>query len=254
MRERGEREVTFNSSPPVCSMISYVLVAFQLQICGLISGILRNTRPLNYTESHSYVLTVAAVGCGLGLRSQPLLVIVEVVPPCRTGWNKGMASSVNYVPSTGPQPLFPQAEFSVCPEEACDVEKVRATMEMETRYSTVLLKTLRQKPLVHPVSRGLCKTGGPETLQYDFLIYTHKIIQTLTVKKLNVTFFQVVNASNWSSLEHFMIEQFKGPNPPFRLRRKGDGINAPKVATNPSLLPPPVCGCVSSLFTLCALH
>ena len=49
-------------------------------------GILRNTRPLNYTESHSYVLSIVAADCS-GLKSVPVLVIVEVKQPCHTGWS-----------------------------------------------------------------------------------------------------------------------------------------------------------------------
>ncbi len=69
-------------------------------------GVLRNTRPLNYSESHSYVLSIVAEDCG-EMKSSPVLVIVEVRPPCHTGWSV-VASQISYVPSTGPQPLFPQ--------------------------------------------------------------------------------------------------------------------------------------------------
>ena len=75
-----------------------------------------------------------ATDCG-GKKSAPVLVIVEVGrlqcsqvveglldhnalyyfklpnfqvrPPCHTGWSV-VASQISYVPSTGPQPLFPQ--------------------------------------------------------------------------------------------------------------------------------------------------
>lgn len=43
----------------------------------LYAGVLRNTEPLNYTSSHSHVLSVVATDCG-GKKSAPVLVIVEV--------------------------------------------------------------------------------------------------------------------------------------------------------------------------------
>ena len=52
----------------------------------LISGVISNTRALNYTESHSYVLSVVAQDCGLN-KSKPLLVTVEVKQACSTGWS-----------------------------------------------------------------------------------------------------------------------------------------------------------------------
>ena len=48
-------------------------------------GVIRNTRVLNYSESHSYVLSIVAEDCGL-TKSKPLLVTVEVKQACNTGW------------------------------------------------------------------------------------------------------------------------------------------------------------------------
>ena len=53
---------------------------------SIISGVISNTRALNYTESHSYVLSVVAQDCGLN-KSKPLLVTVEVKQACSTGWS-----------------------------------------------------------------------------------------------------------------------------------------------------------------------
>ena len=50
-----------------------------------IAGVIRNTRVLNYSESHSYVLSVVAQDCGSN-KSKPLLVTVEVKQACNTGW------------------------------------------------------------------------------------------------------------------------------------------------------------------------
>ena len=49
------------------------------------SGVIRNTVVLNYSISHSYILSVVAFDCGMR-RSEPLLVTVEVRQACNTGW------------------------------------------------------------------------------------------------------------------------------------------------------------------------
>lgn len=95
-------------------------------------GVLRNTEPLNYTSSHSHVLSVVATDCG-GKKSAPVLVIVEVRPPCHTGWSV-VASQISYVPSTGPQPLYPQAKFDLCPSEKCTATNYESTLTLETRH------------------------------------------------------------------------------------------------------------------------
>ena len=48
-------------------------------------GVIKNTIPLNYSVSHSYILSVVAFDCGQK-RSEPLLVTVEVKKACSTGW------------------------------------------------------------------------------------------------------------------------------------------------------------------------
>jgi hypothetical protein len=62
-----------------------------------------------------------------------VLVIVEVRPPCHTGWSV-VASQISYVPSTGPQPLFPQAKFDLCPAEKCTASNYESTLTLETRH------------------------------------------------------------------------------------------------------------------------
>ena len=100
-------------------------------------GNVRNTRPLNYSESHSYVLSVSAFDCSMKKSLKPLLVIVEVTQPCKSGWT-GLPSNVNYIPGTGPQPLYGEAAFKLCPEdrERCPRKdlKVEAAIDLETRH------------------------------------------------------------------------------------------------------------------------
>lgn len=55
------------------------------------TGVIQNTRVLNYSESHSYVLSVVAEDCGRN-KSKPLLVTVEVKQACNTGWTGNISS------------------------------------------------------------------------------------------------------------------------------------------------------------------
>ena len=55
------------------------------------AGVIGNTRPLNYSVSHSYVLSVVAHDCG-GKESRPLLITVEVKHACNTGWSGKLRS------------------------------------------------------------------------------------------------------------------------------------------------------------------
>ena len=51
----------------------------------MFAGVISNTVVLNYSVSHSYILSVVAYDCGMR-RSEPLLVTVEVRQACNTGW------------------------------------------------------------------------------------------------------------------------------------------------------------------------
>ncbi len=106
-------------------------------------GELFATAPLNYSSSHSHVLSVSASDCA-GRRSEaPLIVVVEVRRRCRRGW-RGVGSVVSYVPGTGPMPLYPRAELETCAgdrasdlteeERGCEVEGVRAAVDLETSH------------------------------------------------------------------------------------------------------------------------
>ena len=61
--------------------ISFHLLSSSL----LFAGIIKNTVPLNFSQSHNYILTVVAFDCG-HKKSEPLLVTVEVKKACSTGW------------------------------------------------------------------------------------------------------------------------------------------------------------------------
>lgn len=95
-------------------------------------GVIKNTEPLNYSVSHSYVLSVVAVDCGQK-RSEPLLVNIEVKKACSTGWT-GLPSLISYVPGTGPQALFGDASLSICQKTSCEPASIQAEVTLETSH------------------------------------------------------------------------------------------------------------------------
>jgi len=95
-------------------------------------GVIKNTIPLNYSVSHSYILSVVAFDCGQK-RSEPLLVTVEVKKACSTGWT-GLPRLISYVPGTGPQALFGDASLSICQKTSCEPESIEAEVTLETSH------------------------------------------------------------------------------------------------------------------------
>ena len=51
----------------------------------LISGVIRNTKPLDSSDIGSYVLSIVAYDCGMK-RSSPMMLTVQVRKACNTGW------------------------------------------------------------------------------------------------------------------------------------------------------------------------
>ncbi len=106
--------------------------------------------PLNYSESHSYVLSVEAEDCAGRRSDSPLLVVVEVRRRCRREWT-GVASVASYVPGTGPMPLYPNAKLEMCDGQQeeddddhgddSDEEKEEASCEPASVKATVSLQT-----------------------------------------------------------------------------------------------------------------
>jgi len=93
-------------------------------------GVLRNTVPLSAQESRNHVFSVVATDCG-GKDSSPILVTIAVLPHCVTSWTD-VSTSMTYVPGTGPQPVFPQAKFQVCPGQ-CKPARIETTLTLHTQ-------------------------------------------------------------------------------------------------------------------------
>ncbi len=99
--------------------------------------------PLNYSSSHSYVLSILASDCAGKTSDAPVIVVVEVRQRCKRRWN-GISSVANYIPGTGPLPLYPEAQLEMCEgdrardlegEEAeCEVDNIRTTVDLETTH------------------------------------------------------------------------------------------------------------------------
>ena len=80
------------------TLVFWVAMMFTL---FLFIGVISNTIALNFSVSHSYILSVVAFDCGQK-RSEPLLVTVEVKKACSTGWSGKKLSisseSLKFVP------------------------------------------------------------------------------------------------------------------------------------------------------------
>lgn len=60
-----------------------------------ITGVIRNTEPLDYEKSHNHILSVVAFDCGM-MESAPVMVTIKVNKPCRAGW-KGKSETARVI-------------------------------------------------------------------------------------------------------------------------------------------------------------
>lgn len=51
----------------------------------IITGVLANTEPLDYSKKHNYILEVKAEDCG-GLMSDKIMVNIAIKESCKVGW------------------------------------------------------------------------------------------------------------------------------------------------------------------------
>lgn len=94
-------------------------------------GKIKNTEPLEWEKSRNYILSIVAYDCGMR-RSKPVLVTIKVNRVCRLGW-KEVPERIEYVPGSGPQPLFPRARLDLC-DVPCHVEKVSTQVTVATHH------------------------------------------------------------------------------------------------------------------------
>lgn len=137
----GLNDFPFAINNQVCTQITIKYASSRLieSYNGLafpIQGVLRNTKPLNYSAAKSYILTVVAIDCGMR-RSKSALVTVNVKETCVQGHTgltdrcvSDSASSahctnfllsyrLSYVAGDGPKLILPDVLTHVC-------EQVRA--------------------------------------------------------------------------------------------------------------------------------
>uniref|UniRef100_A0A1I7YT23 Calsyntenin-1 n=1 Tax=Steinernema glaseri TaxID=37863 RepID=A0A1I7YT23_9BILA len=107
--------------------ISNALDGFPFEIDD--QGVLRNTRALNYTDNHSYILTILAHDCGMK-KSKSTLVTVNVRPKCvndlvNIGENVELSGDSENIK------LAPTGSVHVCPEDdKCVVKSVEAVFSL----------------------------------------------------------------------------------------------------------------------------
>ncbi|OQV20933.1 Calsyntenin-1 [Hypsibius exemplaris] len=86
-------------------------------------GVVRNIRPLNFTENRRFFVTVMAYDAG-GKRSlYPASVEITVRPRCTPSW-KGMPERVDYVPDSAQVKLYPAARLDLCPNPSASLASV----------------------------------------------------------------------------------------------------------------------------------
>uniref|UniRef100_A0A915PLH3 Cadherin domain-containing protein n=1 Tax=Setaria digitata TaxID=48799 RepID=A0A915PLH3_9BILA len=96
-------------------------------------GVLRNIRPLNYTEAKSYILTVVAHDCGMR-QSKSTLVTINVHEACVDGIH-GVPERINYMPGSGSVRIMPDAHVVTCAEaESCTLESVKSALTLQTDH------------------------------------------------------------------------------------------------------------------------
>lgn len=98
-------------------------------------GVLRNTKPLNYSVAKSYILTVVAIDCGMR-RSKSALITVNVKEACVQG-HISFSDRFTYSAGSGPQLILPDVETHVCAQEsACEVERIHSTVKLSVGHVT----------------------------------------------------------------------------------------------------------------------
>ncbi|KAK6058765.1 cadherin domain protein [Cooperia oncophora] len=98
-------------------------------------GVLRNTKPLNYTAAKSYILTVVAIDCGMR-RSKSALVTVNVKETCVQG-HTGITDRLSYMAGNGPKLVLPNVQAHICAQKsACDVKSIHSTVKLQAGHVT----------------------------------------------------------------------------------------------------------------------
>jgi len=116
-------------SPTFGDICSYAITSPDQVFSVSQTGVISTTAPLSRAESGRHVVSVVATDCG-GKESSPVLVTVTVTPACSTAW-ADVSTSMTYIPGTGPQPVFPAAQLSVCSSQ-CPVTQVETTITLQT--------------------------------------------------------------------------------------------------------------------------
>uniref|UniRef100_A0A0L8HJY8 Calsyntenin C-terminal domain-containing protein n=1 Tax=Octopus bimaculoides TaxID=37653 RepID=A0A0L8HJY8_OCTBM len=97
----------------------------------LISGVLKNTVPLDHAKRHNYMISVVAESC-TRKRSKQVLVNILVKKKCEVGW-KGIQQHLEYMPNSGRQKISEHAHLDLC-DKPCQVEKVSIRMVLTTKH------------------------------------------------------------------------------------------------------------------------
>lgn len=100
---------------------------------SVFKGALRNTQPLNYTQTKSYILTVVAHDCGMR-QSKSTLITINVREACVDGI-RNIPDRVNYYSGSGEVRIVPDAHVVTCAEQqSCVVESIKSVITLKTDH------------------------------------------------------------------------------------------------------------------------
>ncbi|XP_069774273.1 calsyntenin-3-like isoform X2 [Narcine bancroftii] len=117
-------------SPQYSQICFYEILTSDVPFSVDNDGNIRNTAELVGGRGDIYTFTVTAYDCGKKRAAQDARVEVEVRPACTPGW-QGWTKRVDYVPGSGPRPLFPHIHLEMC---RAPVGSVEARVELRTAH------------------------------------------------------------------------------------------------------------------------
>lgn len=111
------------------SICNYHLLTPNVPFDVSLSGVLRNTEPLDYSHQHNFMLEVKAEDCG-GRMSNKTIINVIVAPMCKPGW-ADVSDRIDFVPGSLKQLILPDAHLNLC-DASCDPSQIIAKIKLET--------------------------------------------------------------------------------------------------------------------------
>ncbi|XP_055332879.1 calsyntenin-1-like [Paramacrobiotus metropolitanus] len=102
------------------------------------TGVIRNLRPLNYTQERKFFLSIIAYDAAGKKSVYPATVNINVIPVCTPHW-KVNPQRVDYAPDTAMLKLYPNAQLDLCetsimPGSCSKIEKITAHVTLKNDH------------------------------------------------------------------------------------------------------------------------